>query len=141
MGNHNISPTISKEEIKQFQNSNLIWLDSNVNNSENTIYQNLIKKISQIKFYTFTEINKCIQKLTKINFEKTFVLVSGTLSKKFFTEIEKIKNQLKVIEVIIDPNSGETTFMSQSKIYYFMINVFCLIQNQYLNLLFQSKKH
>jgi len=101
MGNHNISPTISKEEIKQFQNSNLIWLDSNVNNSENTIYQNLIKKISQIKFYTFTEINKCIQKLTKINFEKTFVLVSGTLSKKFFTEIEKIKNQLKVIPIIM----------------------------------------
>ena len=101
MGSYNNVPTLSNEEILQFQNSNLIWLDSNVNNSENTIYQNLIKKVSQIKFYTFTEINKCIQKLIKINYEKTFVLVSGTLSKKFFTEIEKIKNQLKVMPIIM----------------------------------------
>jgi hypothetical protein len=72
-----------------------------VNNSENTEYQNLIKKISKIKFYAFTKINDCIQKLITIKYEKTFVLVSGSLSNKFFGEVEKIENRLEVIPTII----------------------------------------
>ena len=41
MGN---APTIYDYELTEFKNSTLLWLDSNVNNSENKEYQNLIKK-------------------------------------------------------------------------------------------------
>jgi len=92
---------IKNHELEEFKNSTLLWLDSNVNNSENKEYQKIIKKISKIKFFAFTNINECIQMLTNIKYEQTFILVSGSLSSKFLSEIEKIENKLEVIPIIM----------------------------------------
>ena len=128
MGN---APTIYDYELTEFKNSTLLWLDSNVNNSENKEYQNLIKKISKIKFYVFTKINDCIQKLITIKYEKTFVLVSGSLSSKFFAEIEKIENSLEVIPTIMIFTSNSFYVIKQNILFH-KCNLFNV------NLIFES---
>ena len=128
MGN---APTIYDYELKEFKNSNLLWLDFNINNYENKEYQNLIKKISQIKFYAFTNINDCVQKLITIKYEKTFVLVSGSLSSKFFAEIEKIENRLEVIPTIMIFTSNSFYVIKQNILFH-KCNLFNV------NLIFES---
>ena len=109
MGNGNTKEKKSKTEVKKidiqdykdYQKCNLLWLDKNVNNNENKYYKDFIIKIKQIKFDAFTEINDCINKLIEIKFEKTFVLISGSLANDFFIEIEKNINKFKVLPSIM----------------------------------------
>ena len=65
-------------------NFNLLWLDSNVNNSENSLYQKIIKKNPHIKLLTFIDTIACINQIKEINFEKTVIIISGSLSREFF---------------------------------------------------------
>ena len=129
MGN---APIINDYELAEFKNSNLLWLDLNINNTENKDYQNLIKKISQIKFYAFTNINDCVQKLITIKYEKTFVLVSGSLSSKFFSEIEKIQNKLEVIPIIMIFTYNSFHVIKQNVLFHDKCNLFNV------NLIFES---
>lgn len=121
MGN---SPKINYNEISQFQKSNILWLDINVNNYENTEYQKIIKKAPQISLYTFTNLDECIQKLIQIKYEKTYILVSGSLSSKFFTEIEKIEKNLEVIPIIIIFTSHISPVIKQNIIFHDKYNLF-----------------
>ena len=111
-------------DSKDYLNCHLLWLDKKVNNSENIDYKQYIEKIEQIKFSSFTEISDCIDKLTKIEFEKTFVLVSGSLAKDFFIEIEKNINKLKVIPVIMIFTSLRRTYYIKELIINLNYNLF-----------------
>ena len=97
MGNHNNSK-ISKI---------IFWLDSNVNNQENTKYQKIIKAYKNTALYTFTDINICISNLMKIKFMKTYIMISGSLSQEFFIEFVKIINKIKTVPSIIIFTSKE----------------------------------
>ena len=125
-------PKLYDYELAEFKNSNLLWLDSNVNNPENTEYQNYIKRISKIKFYAFTEINECIQKLITIKYKRTFILVSGSLSSKFFSEIEKIENSLEVIPTIMIFTRNSLYVIKQNILFHDKYNLFNV------NLIFES---
>ena len=109
---------------QDYQNCNLLWLDKKVNNDENKYYQQYIKKIRQIKFYTFTEINDCIKKLKKIKFEKTFVLISGSLANDFFIEIEKNINEFKVLPVIMIFTSFKRSYIIKENIFNLNFRLF-----------------
>ena len=91
----------SYDDDDDYQECNLLWLDPKINNDENREYQRIIKRIRKITFYPFTDIKLCIDKLKQIKFEKTFVLVSGSLSNDFFIEIEKNINIINVLPVIM----------------------------------------
>ena len=80
---------------------NLFWIDPNVENHENYGYQRQIRNINAFRLEKFTNIDVCIEKLKKIEFKKTFIIVSGSFSKEFFTKMEGIVNELKVIPKII----------------------------------------
>ena len=80
---------------------NLLWIDRNVENIENYGYQKQIRNNNAFRFEKFTNISDCIEKLKKIEFQKTFIIVSGSFSKEFFTKMEGIVNELKVIPKII----------------------------------------
>ena len=93
-----------EEDNLCYQESNLLWVDANMNTEENKFYQNMIKKIKPITLFTFTDINDCINKLFEKelkDFEKTFIMVSGSLSSEFFKEIEKNLDKIFVMPVII----------------------------------------
>jgi hypothetical protein len=91
----------SYNDDDDYQECNLLWLDPKINNDENREYQRIIKRIRKITFYPFDDIKLCIDKLKQIKFEKTFVLVSGSLSDDFFIEIEKNINTINVLPVIM----------------------------------------
>ena len=80
---------------------NLLWIDPKVDNYENYGYQQQIKNLNAFKLEKFTKIDECIEKLKKIKFKKTFIIVSGSFSKEFFTKMEGIVNELKVIPKIL----------------------------------------
>ena len=88
-------------------NENILWLDKNVNNWENSFYQSLIMEKNTFKLSTFTEIKDCISKLKQIKFEKTYILLSGSISKDFFIEFEKIIGEIKINPIIIIFTSEE----------------------------------
>ena len=89
------------EENSCYQESYLLWVDSNVNNKENKSYQDMIKKIDNIHLSIFTDINKCISNLIKIEFDKTFIMVSGSLSSDFFNKLEENLDKKIVMSQII----------------------------------------
>ena len=90
-------------DYEKYQEVNILWIDENVNKGENMDHQNELKEINQIKLFPFTNINDCITKLKEIEFEKTFIIISGSLSLNFFKEMKKKENinKIKVIPEII----------------------------------------
>jgi surface protein len=79
-----------------FYGGTILWIMPTADNEENSEYQQILKKIN-FKVFKFTNIDECIEKLKKIKFEKTFVIVSGSYSKEFFIKLEGVVNELKVI--------------------------------------------
>ena len=87
--------------ITNLPKENLIWLDSNINSKENLFYQSIIDDTNKFKLSSFTNIQESMDKLKSIKFEKTYIVVSGSLSKEFFFEFEKIINEVKICPIII----------------------------------------
>ena len=77
--------------------SNIIWIDTNIENEENTMYLKELELFGNFRINCFKFVEPAIEKIKKINFELTFIIVSGKLYKDF---IEKFKNNLNDIYVI-----------------------------------------
>ena len=99
--NFNLNSQNHNNFLNDIDKPNLFWIDPNVENDENCRYQNQIRNKNAFRFEKFKNIDECIEKLKKIVFKKTFIIVSGSFSKEFFTKMEGIVNQLKVIPKII----------------------------------------
>ena len=98
MKNSNSYPYDEKKNDNNIE-GNLIWLDSKVDNNKNLSYQEEIKNKFNVSFYGKTE--DCISKLKTIDFEKTFILVSDSLSKELFRGLKKVINEIKTCPEII----------------------------------------
>ena len=63
--------------------SNIIWIDSNVDNYENSGYLKELKAYSFFKIKCFKNVNEAINKIKKIEFEETNIILNGKLYIKF----------------------------------------------------------
>ena len=86
----------SKAKNQNLRLENLIWLDPYVDSDENLLYQKQIANINKFELFCFTKTSECMEKLKKIKFKKTYILISGSVLKEFFTEFEKILNSIKI---------------------------------------------
>ena len=77
--------------------SNVIWIDFIVDNEENSRYLEELKTYFFFKVKYFKNVDEAINKIKKIKFEETNIIVSGRL---YFEFIEKFKENLKDICVI-----------------------------------------
>ena len=77
--------------------SNIIWIDIYIDNEENTKYLKELELLGNFKINCFKFVENAIESIKKINFEQTFIIVSGKLYKDF---IEKFKENLKDIYII-----------------------------------------
>ena len=81
----------------------LIWL--NENKTENVLLQGKIMDIKNFEerfdFCFYTKISDCIATLKQLKFERIYLIISASLAKQFFIELEKIINEIKICPVII----------------------------------------
>ncbi len=84
--------TIISKEI-----SNIIWIDTNIDNEENILYLKELEMIGNFKINCFKSVEKAIEIIKTINFDQTFIIICGKLYKDF---IEKFKENLKDIYIV-----------------------------------------
>lgn len=104
------------EDVNRYPRANVLWVDPNVKNQENTNYEEILSKIPQISLIKYTNVGETIIDLKSINFKKTFIIVSGSFSKEFFISLEEIINELKVAPKIIIFTSFEKFNMIKKNI-------------------------
>ncbi len=77
---------------RMIQNFHLVWLDGNMDEMNNADCHNSITQLRQIvnNVNTFTNVDECIDFITDINKEKTFLMVSGVLSEIIVPVIQAI---------------------------------------------------
>ena len=75
----------------------------------------------------FTNVKECISKLKYINFVKTFIIISGSISKDFFIEFEKVIGEIKVNPIII-------IFTSSKKVKLIKKNIISLSKHSLYNI-------
>ena len=66
-----------KIELKE--KINVIWIDQNIDNEENSFYINKLKEIDSLNIYLFKKIEDAISFLKTILFQETKIIVSGRL--------------------------------------------------------------
>ena len=113
------SKTLPNNFEKPQNKENLIWLDYNVGNAENSFYLKEIGIINKFKLFTFQKTEDCITKLKTIKFEKTTIIVSGGLSKEFFMEFQNKIDTIFLCPIII-------IFTSKSKLNLIKANIISL---------------
>ena len=76
---------------------NVIWIDENYDNEENTVYLNELREYHNLKIKCFKEIDEGMKYIKSIEFEETNIIITGKLYTNF---IQKFKEELKDIYII-----------------------------------------
>ncbi|CAF4308420.1 unnamed protein product, partial [Rotaria magnacalcarata] len=76
------SSSLRSGEMKIMQNFLLIWFDGNIDKNHED-FQDYFTELRNIvsTFEKFNDVNRCAEYLRRIEFEKVFLIVSGTLNK------------------------------------------------------------
>ena len=59
--------------------SNLIWIDTNIDNKENSEYKQILTSINSIRLKTFKNIELAIKFMKEIEYQETKIIISGRL--------------------------------------------------------------
>ena len=70
----------------------LIWIDHNIDNQENSYYQNILNDILYLK--GFKTIIEGLEEIKKIKFKKVILMISSSLFNQFLPIFEKEKNKI-----------------------------------------------
>ena len=97
-----------KNEVAKSVEYFYIWVDANINNSENSEYSKyLIKKYQNIKLYT--KVQEAITYFKTIKFHITYIIVSGSLFAEFISKLKNVINTISAVPKIIIFTSPETS--------------------------------
>ena len=111
-------------DIKVKRELIIIWIDSNIENEENSNYVSKLLKMKLSKFKQFTNVDTAINYMKTIKFKETKIIVSG----KLYTElIEKFKKN--VVNMYVAPKILVFTFnidefFLNNKEYHYIKNKF-----------------
>ena len=105
--------------------SNLIWIDTNIDNSENTKYAKELQTIKSLKeIKLFKKLDEAFDYMKIIKFEDTIIIVSG----RFYSElVEKFKKKIIdmfFIPIIIVFTSSKSKFLEFNIDYEYYNNKF-----------------
>ena len=95
--------------------SNIIWIDINVDNEENSMYVKELELLGNFKINCFKFIENAIESIKKINFEQTFIIVSGKLYKDFIEKFKENLNDIYIIPRIIIFTRNEEKLVNYNK--------------------------
>ena len=91
----------------KIENYDYIWIDSNINNEENSEYsKDLIKQYPKIAL--FTQVEEALNFFKKIKFSITFIIVSGSLFPEFISQLKEMVYNISSVPKIIIFTSEST---------------------------------
>ena len=93
----------------------LVWIDKNINNKENTQYQKIFKKFEFLKLSCFDRVSKGMDYLKSLKFRQTIIITSGSLFPEFIQLFKNNINQLLICPKIIIFTSNREKFLSKYK--------------------------
>ena len=102
--------------------TNIIWISSNENNE---IIKNYLKELENSKFYKinlFYSIEESINKIKKIKFEETIIVINGNLYIKFIELFQKNIKDIYIIPKIIIFTDNKEKFLNENIEYKKIIN-------------------
>lgn len=91
----------------------IIWIDKNVNRDKNKEYQKTIESYNNIELKCFEEVEKGIEYIKQIKFQKTIIITSGRLYPKFYYSLKSCEHELYIIPKIIIFTRNAINFYSQ----------------------------
>ena len=95
--------------------TNVIWIDQNADNEENTGYFKLLKSMGSLKVRLFKNTNDAIHYLKKIKFEETQVIISGRLYDEFIENFKENSTNMYVVPKIIIFTSNAQKIITNNK--------------------------
>ena len=81
--------------------SNVVWIDANVDNKENTLYRKELEEFEFLKLKCFKNTKEAIDYLKEIQFQETKVITSGRLYIEFLKSFMENLSEINVIPKII----------------------------------------
>ena len=104
----------------EVQLSNIIWIDEKIERELNKNYKkylNQLRELGNFKINIFTDINSAIVKIKTIEFEKTIIIVSGSLFNSFIELFEGNLNSIYIIPKIIIFTGEDENFKNPNSKY------------------------
>ncbi len=80
---------------------NLIWIDLNIDSDEYKQYLEFITSLNLFNISTFQNIENAFEKIKKIEFIATFIIIQSFLYKEFINTFQSYENEMKIIPKII----------------------------------------
>ena len=97
--------------------TNLIWIDSNINNKDNITYLKYLETIFNLKLIRFDNVKNGLEFLLSISFEDTIIITSDRLYNEFIEEFKENLNQVYIIPKIIIFTNNKLNFLDYNKNY------------------------
>ena len=99
---------------KRYLPIKLVWIDNNINNIENCLYQKIFLEIENIDVKCFDNVGEGIEFLKTIIFERTLIITSGSIYSEFYQKFKENINKLKIVPRIIIFTSDKNKFIKNN---------------------------
>jgi len=97
--------------------TNVIWIDPNVDNKENTYYSKELEKIKNTKIICFKNVTDALTLIKNIKFSVTNIIISGSLYSEFIEKFEENLTNIFIIPKIIIFTSNKEKFIENNMDY------------------------
>ena len=95
---------------------NVIWIDQNVYNEENSGYFKLLKAMDSLKVSLFINTNDAIDYLKNIKFEETNIIISGRLYDEFIENFkENVLDMYVAPKIIVFTNNAQKIIINNKE--------------------------
>ena len=97
--------------------SQILWIDANVENQENSSYIKELESRNSSKVKAFKNIFEAIKYMEKIKYEETKVIISGRLYPEFVKKFKENINNMRIAPKIIVFTGNKEKFLEYNKSY------------------------
>ena len=110
--------------IKAKRELSIIWIDSNIENEENSKYVSELKKIKLSKFKKCKNVDEAINYMKIIRFKETKIIVSGKLYSELIEKFKKNIVNMYIAPKILVFTLNIDEFFLNNKEYHYIKNKF-----------------
>ena len=102
----------------------VLWVDANIDNSENTEYVKELESIGSLRLKLFKNIEGAIEQLKYLEFQETKVIISGSFYSEFIKSFKENILKMYIAPKIIVFTKNKENFVKENKDYSSNENVF-----------------